>query len=331
MAFPNANVTDVLATTIMNISADLSDNMLGNNGLFTYLSKAGRIRSIDGGYSIVERLIWRENPNASWYSGADFLGLGASEDESGASFSFAQAAVPVAIVGRDKLINAGKEKIHDLVKDKLMVADKTMQNLLAGAAYSDGTGFGGKEMTGITAAVPVNPLTGVYGGINRGTAGNEFWRTRIVAPGAGVITAANINSYMNDMWVQCVRGKEYPGLIVSGDNMWKLYAAFLQERQRFASAETAGLGFPTMKFNRADLILDGGIAGDSSAGIDTNTMVFLNLDYLSLRPHRDRNMVPLNPGRRYAVNQDVEAQILVWAGNITMSGGRFHGRLHNNA
>jgi hypothetical protein len=38
-------------------------------------------------------------------------------------------------------------------------------------------------------------------------------------------------------------------------------------------------------------------------------------------------MVPLNPNRRYAVNQDAEVSILAWAGNLTSSGPQFQGRL----
>ena len=38
-------------------------------------------------------------------------------------------------------------------------------------------------------------------------------------------------------------------------------------------------------------------------------------------------MVPLAPNKRYAINQDAEVQILAWAGNLTVSGEIFQGRL----
>jgi hypothetical protein len=56
-------------------------------------------------------------------------------------------------------------------------------------------------------------------------------------------------------------------------------------------------------------------------------MYFLNSKYIFFRPHSDRNMVPLAPNRRYAINQDAEVQILAWAGNMTSSGPQFQGRL----
>jgi hypothetical protein len=73
----------------------------------------------------------------------------------------------------------------------------------------------------------------------------------------------------------------------------------------------------------ADVVLDGGIGGYAVA----KTAYFLNTKYLHFRPHSDRNMVPLAPNRRYAINQDAEVQILAWAGNLTCSGQMFHGRL----
>jgi len=56
-------------------------------------------------------------------------------------------------------------------------------------------------------------------------------------------------------------------------------------------------------------------------------MFFLNTKFLKFRPHSARNMVPLNPSRRYAINQDAEVAILAFAGNMTSSGTQFQGRL----
>jgi hypothetical protein len=76
----------------------------------------------------------------------------------------------------------------------------------------------------------------------------------------------------------------------------------------------------------ADVVLDGGIGGFAT----TKTAYFLNTKYLHWRPHGSRNMVPLNPNKRYAINQDAEVQILAWAGNLTCSGRQFQGRLVDN-
>jgi hypothetical protein len=114
-----------------------------------------------------------------------------------------------------------------------------------------------------------------------------------------------------------------PDLIVMDGFMWNIYMASLQAQQRFTDPNSATLGFPTVKYMDADVILDGGIGGFATA----KTMYFLNTKYLKYRPHADRNMVPLAPNKRYAINQDAEVQIIGWAGNLTSSGAQFQGRL----
>jgi hypothetical protein len=53
----------------------------------------------------------------------------------------------------------------------------------------------------------------------------------------------------------------------------------------------------------------------------------INTKYIFLRPHSKRNMVALNPSKRYNTNQDAEVQILAWAGNATCSGRRYQARI----
>ena len=55
-------------------------------------------------------------------------------------------------------------------------------------------------------------------------------------------------------------------------------------------------------------------------------MYFLNTNYIFYRPHRDRNMVPLDPDR-FSVNQDAMVKLIGWAGNMTLSNGRLQGVL----
>jgi hypothetical protein len=55
-------------------------------------------------------------------------------------------------------------------------------------------------------------------------------------------------------------------------------------------------------------------------------MYFLNTNYIHYRPHRDRNMVPLDPDR-FSVNQDAMVKLIGWAGNMTLSNARLQGVL----
>lgn len=324
MAFPN--VSDIVATTIQNRSRQIADNVTKNNAILAKLNQRGNVRTISGGNVILEELSFAENANGGFYSGYDLLPVAAQDVISAAEFQIKQYAVPVVMSGLEMLQNSGKEQFIDLLEARLNVAESTMMNELSQSIYSDGTGSGGKEVTGLNAAVPADPTTGTYGGIDRATW--TFWRSKLYdfsTSAGGNASAANIQAGMNNLWAQTTRGSDRVDLIVFDTNYWSFYLASLQAQQRFTSPDTGNLGFPSIKFMDADVVLDGGIGGFCPA----NTGFFLNTKYLKWRPHKDRNMVPLSPNRRYAINQDAEVQILAWAGNLTASGAQFQGRMQN--
>jgi hypothetical protein len=323
MAFPN--VSDIVATTIQSRSRQIADNVTKNNALLSRLNQRGNIKTISGGNVILEELSFAENGNAGFYSGYDLLPVAAQDVISAAEFSIKQFAVPVVMSGLEMLQNSGKEAFIDLLEARLNVAEATMMNKLAQSVYSDGTGSGGKEITGLNAAVASTNTSGTYGGIDRATW--TFWRNQKYDFSDNTVTPGptTIQNAMNTLWASCTRGNDRPDLIVVDTVYWGYYMSSLQALQRFSSPETGNLGFPSLKFMDADVVLDGGIGGfcPSSTGF------FLNTKYLKWRPHKDRNMVPLSPNRRYAINQDAEVQILGWAGNLTCSGAQFQGRLQN--
>jgi hypothetical protein len=148
---------------------------------------------------------------------------------------------------------------------------------------------------------------------------------------------------MDSLWVTLVRGRDSPDLIVADNNYYKFYWQSLQAIQRIATengeGEFGALGFQTLKYNTADVVLDGGFQGFSSdpfpgetstgnglGGAPTNTMYFLNTKYIHWRPHARRNMVPLDPDR-FSVNQDAMVKLMGWAGNMTLSNAFLQGCL----
>ena len=323
MAFPN--ISDIIATTIESRTKTIADNVTKNNVLLMKLKQRGNVKTFSGGYKILQELSFAENSNAGWYSGYDILPVGVSDVISAAEFNIKQAAVPVVISGLEMLQNSGKERMIDLMDSRITVAESTLANLIAGGLYSDGTAAGGKQIDGLNAAVPTDPTTGTYGGIDRATW--TFWRSQLSdQTAANGLDATKIQGYWNALWATMVRGTDRPDLIIADSTVWAAYMASLQTLQRFSSPETGNLGFPTIKFMDADVCLVGGIGGFCPAG----TAFFLNTKYIHYRPHADRNMVPLSPNRRYATNQDAEVQIMAWAGNLTCSGAQFQGRYDAN-
>lgn len=325
MAFANTSVTDIIATTIQSRSKQIADNVTKNNALLARLNQRGNVRTISGGNTILEELSFAENGNAGFYSGYDLLPVATQDVISAAEFSIKQLACPVVMSGLEMLQNSGKEAFIDLLEARINVAEATMANKLAQSVYSDGTGSSGKEVTGLNAAVPAAPTTGTYGGIDRATW--TFWRSQLYDFSANTVTpsATTIQNGLNTLWSSLVRGADRPDLVILDNTYWSYYMGSLQALQRFSDPSTGNLGFPTLKFMDADVVLDGGIGGYCPSA----TGFMLNTKYLSLRPHKDRNMVSLSPNKRYAINQDAEVQILAWAGNLTCRGAQFQGRIQN--
>lgn len=319
MAFPN--VSDIVATTIESRTKEIADNVTKNNALLMRLKEKGNIKTFSGGSVIFQELSFAANGNTGYYSGYDLLPVAAQDVLSAAQFAIKQAAAPIIISGLEMLQNSGKEAMIDLMDGRLAVGESSMYNLLAGGVYADGTGSGGKEITGLGAAVTTAPSTGVYGNIDRSVW--NFWRSQYTS--APNTTAATIQQSWNLAWAKQVRGMDRTDLILVDSTVWAIYMQSLQAIQRFTGTSVGNLGFPSVKFMDADVVLDGGIGGFCPAG----TAFFLNTKYIFWRPHADRNMVPLAPNKRYAINQDAEVQILAWAGNLTASGAQFQGRWTN--
>ncbi len=320
MAFPN--LSDIVATTIEARSREVADNVTNHNALLAQMKSVGGVKTFSGGSEIVEELSFAVNGNAAWYSGYDALSTAAQDVISAAKYSIKQAAVPVSISGLEMLQNSGREAFIDLLDARLDVAESTLKNLISSGIYSDGTGASGKQLTGLQAAVTIAPATGVYGGIDRATW--NFWRNKKQKGAgtdfAGALTAANVQAVFQAIYSKLVRGQDKPTIIVADENYYNVFMSSLQPQQRFTDKKMAALGFDSIMFQSAPVVME-----SVASGISANTAYFLNTKYLKLRPHADRNMVSLDPKKRYSVNQDAETQIMAWAGNLTCSNAGLQG------
>lgn len=331
MAFANSSISDIIATNIQSRTGELADNVTNNNALLRRLKDRGNVKTFSGGNVILQEIMYSDSTtnNTNSYSGYEVLNVSQNSPISSAQFSITQYAAAVSISGLEMIQNSGKEAIIDLLDGRMMVAEAQLANRIGGDIYKDGTGNSGKDLTGLAAAVPDAPSTGTYGGINR--ANYSFWRSvkySGVTDGGSAVSASNIQSYMDSLAVQLIRGTDKPDLIVADSNYYRLYLQSMQSIQRVTDGgnSSQGAGFASLKYYGAgmasDVVLDGGIGSNATA----NHMWFLNTKYLMFRPHVDRNFVPIG-GERQAVNQDAIVKLIGWAGNLTSSGPQFCGVL----
>ena len=272
------------------------------------------------------------------------MNVAPSQTFTAAEFPIRQAALAVSISGLEELQNSGENAIIDLLESRIENGEDTFMNGLSLAMYGDGSVTG--SVNGLQNLVAKTPTSGIVGGIDRATW--NFWQNQAFSSttnGGAAATSANIQHYMNSLWKSLVRGRDMPDLIVADGNYWQLYLESLQAIQRITTEggapDLAEIGFETLKYMNADVVLDGGFQGFSTdpftpmysggtavGGAPADSMYFLNTKYLHWRPHAERNMVPLDP-KRFSVNQDAMVQLLGFAGNMTLSCAFLQGVLTN--
>jgi len=316
---PLGAAAEITATTLRNRTGKLADNVTKNNALLTRLRSRGKVKPVSGGRTIVQELEYAENGTFGWYSGYETINISPQDVFTYAEFNYAQASVSVSMSGLESLQNAGEEAIIDLLESRISNAEKTMINNVAAGVYSDGTGYGGRQIGGLQLLVSTSPSSGTIGGITASASNATFWRNvafSAATDGGASVTASNIQSYMNRVYFQIVRGTDKPDLIVADNNYFRAYHESLQAMQRITNdgTDVAKAGFASLKYFDADVVLDGGYGGAAP----TNSMYFLNTDYIYFRPHTDRNFSMIG-GERMAVNQDAMVQLIGFAGNMTIA------------
>lgn len=272
MAFPGSfsstEISDVIATAIQNRSGVISDNISNNVALLLRMKQRGRIKTVSGGDVILQELMYEDSTtnNSGYYSGYEEINITPNSPISASRWEFKQAAAAVSISGLETLQNSGKEAIIDLIDARMEVAEAQMMNLISTGIYSDGTGSGGKQITGLQAIVADSPSSSTVGGIAEGTW--TWWKNisyDASSDGGTAATSSNIQSYMNRTALQVVRGTDAPDIIVADTNYYRLFLESMQTIQRVTSEEMAGAGFSSLKYFGAgrstDVVLDGGVGG----------------------------------------------------------------------
>lgn len=308
MASPNSSFTDIVTTTLQGYSGTLADNITNHNALLRHLDRKGN-KKVATGRTIVQEVEYAVNGTVMWYSGAETLDISQNQTYSAAEYNYKQLNGNVVITGLEEIQNSGREAVHNLLRSRIRTLEKSMQNTLATALYADGTGSDSKEIGGLQHLV-ADTNTNTVGGISGND--NSFWRNYVYGFTANSVTAGSttIQTAMNDVWINTIRGSDKVDCIVADSTYWIYYLESLQVNQRFADDRKAGAGFTSLTY-----MVDVPVIYDDQC--PSAHMYMLNTDYLFLRPAQGREFKPL--GDKTSVNTDAMVMPVVWAGNMTTS------------
>lgn len=315
MAIPNVNYGELAASTLEKRQKEFADNITNHIPLLKFIEAKGN-RKVAGGRLILEEISYADNGTASFYTAYDPLDITPQNVFSAAQYDWKQAAVSITWTGLEQNVqNTGPEAVIKLLTARIKNANISMANMMGAAVFSDGTGFGGKEIGGLQLLVADDPTTSaVVGGINQ--ADNAFWRNQAIDTN---LSAGNIVSYMNQLLRDCTFNSYMPDIIVADDNLYGMYEENVQDIQRITKDDTAeaGLGFQSLRFKGIPVIRD--------VNCPTNHMYMLNTNFLQLNYAAERNYVA-DP-KKTSFNQDAYTMPILWAGNTTCSGRRYQGVL----
>lgn len=274
----NPNFDQILSTTLANHRKKLTDNVFLATPLLWFLTQKNRARMISGGHKIVEPLIYADGESGS-YGEWEQLTITPQEGITAAEFDWKQLYATIAISGLQEAINNGPEQLVNLLKAKVMQAEKTLKTNLNVMLWGNGTGNGGKDWDGLGSIVGA---TGTVGGINSATAGNEYWRSQVASmSGATPDTSwANLQKTLVTAYNDASDGADTVDALFMAQDVFEAYEAGLQSNVRYEDVKAANAGFDTLRFKGGPIFWDKAMTAGDIYGI--------NSDYINVVGHKDR-------------------------------------------
>ena len=322
MAQPNSSFDELASLTVNRYSKTLRDNVSNNIPTWAMFKDAGGIVEEGGTLQLIENLDFGDNATFTWFSGYDPISTTPREFATTAAFDWKECAGNATFSAREVSINDEPSKQHDLVKGKLKNLERTITNNLGAAVYYIGTESSGLAMAGAQYLIADDPTTGTVGGINRATAGNEFFRNQLLSAATESITlsATTIMDAMELLYVRCTRGMDTPNLISFGDTYWRFFAGAVATNQRYvreADSGTAKTSHSYYIFKSAKVFHDPNAAATHG--------YFWNTEYTKIKVHKNRNLQPDKP--RQPANQRATVIPVDWMGNMITGNASLNGVL----
>lgn len=300
----------VLSTTMHNYRKTLTDNVFNGRPLLNYLMSNGRVRTVNGGYSIVEPLLLGPG-EADSYSQWQTLEVHAQAGISAAQYPWKQLYATIIISGLEEAQNNGKEQVVSLIEAKVMQAEETLKDILSKMIY--GTRGAAAKATDFDPFTSLIDATDPAGGITPAAAPapENQWRSLTYDatagtgtdplgntitggtggwPAGGALDGAGLEQLLRRAYmVASDGGSDRPDAIFCSD-VFEAYEGSLTPQVRYTDTSKANLGFQNLMFKDIPIYYD----PDCPPGM----VLFLNNKYIGLTIHSDRNFkqTPFSPG-----------------------------------
>ena len=335
----------ILATTYDYYRPVLVDNIFKMNALFYKLRESGSYEYQNGGASLVFPLLHGKNQTTSWYEDDEEIDVTVQEGITVAKMPWVQMAASIAFTRKQRRMNSGKQQIINLISAKIKQAEMSMHEEFndalfdsGGGKYSESTSLTSKKIAGLQAIVAEDPESYDLGGIDCST--YTWWKNKAKGDAGTAMTwtedmgdtpaAATGPLYMRQLYAYCSKGTGGPpDFGFAGLYAYTQYETHMAQKQRYTDPAMAKMGFDNIRFRNMTLFWDEAVASASvtaSTGLSSAIcMYFLNTKFLHLKVDSQTDFIRTNFQR--PVNQDSEAALILWMGNLCTSQRRKHGVL----
>lgn len=326
----------ILSTTVFNARKKFEDAVSTANAFYFLLKKRGAIKLND---DIGERMqipLMYEIGSADSYSGYDILDTTPMDGLTSAFTTWRQAAVPIAISGREEKQNKSESRLINLMDTKMTQAEIGIQQFfnqrfLQGAA---GTSVKSAYTSAINGSAFVDPLGMLvdYDPTSAATVQNiaqatySWWRNQTLNS-----ASTTYAGFLKDLRQARNDASKGPGgppdLHLCDQSTSQLYEAALAAAHRNPSYQVADIPFDNVGFHGKPLVWDEYVidaqGGSATQSTTSGTWYNLNLKYFFIEVEAGSNFVP-TPFQK-PVGQDAKIAHILWMGATGCSNRRKQG------
>lgn len=294
----------ISAITLKYYVPKMYDNVFNSNPLLQRHKKRS-YQKVDGGVSVMVPLNYATPAASGWYSGYDTLSTTDNDQITAAEYTWKQLYTNITVSRLDELKNSGDAAILGLVKNKVKIAEKQMEDGLGTGLFSNAT-----DAKSIVGLQQIMSTSNTVGGISQSS--NSWWQAQVDST-----TATLSLSALQTQFNLATINSASPSVLITTRSIYNTYYSLLQPQQRFSDTDTAAGGFSSLLFNGAPVIPD--------SHCPSQKIYMLNEDYIHLWVHKDEDM-RFEPFQK-PINQNVKVAKIYWMGAYGSSNIRLQGAL----
>lgn len=215
---------EIIATTLDKTDTQLINQTLLSNDMYNFFVNSPHKETVTGGHRIRFPFVIDTNDSYGWWGLGDTLSPQTQKILAWGHATLRQGAGNVTIEDLEEWMNSGPGAFVKMLQAKVDSLSQGIKNTLNTNAWSDGTGSGSKEVTGLQGHLPSSPITGTYMGFPRAT---EYW-SRIWYDDGATVGPHDLDNPTGNA-VQAVGAigdisDGYPLIIDKLNNLWRSIA-----------------------------------------------------------------------------------------------------------